>query len=129
MMNNKLYYQLPLTSASRQVMTFGAEISGEPFQAQIEIRYLPAADQWFFSLWDHAAGELLVNMIPLICSRGEINDLLLPFRHLRDGKGVGSLICLRGSGETSTPDPAAGNLTDFCLVLGNGGESNKNSEL
>ena len=128
-MNCELYYQLPLTSASRQVMTFGAEISGEPFQAQIEIRYLPAADQWFFSLWDHAAGELLVNMIPLICSRGEINDLLLPFRHLRDGKGVGSLICLRGSGETSTPDPAAGNLTDFCLVLGNGGESIKNSEL
>ena len=93
-MNCELYYQLPLTSATRQVMTFGAEIGGEPFQAQIEIRYLPAADQWFFSLWDHAAGELLVNMIPLIC--------------------------LRGSGEPSSLDPAAGNLTDFCLLWGSG---------
>ena len=119
-MNYELFYQLPLTSATRQVMTFGAEIGGEPFQAQIEIRYLPAADQWFFSLWDHAAGELLVNMIPLICSRGEINDLLLPFRHLRNGKGVGSLICLRGSGEPSTPDPAKGTITDFCLLWESG---------
>ncbi len=119
-MNCELYYQLPLTSAPRQVMTFSAEIGGEPFQAQIEIRYLPAADQWFFSLWDHAAGQLLVNMIPLICSRGEINDLLLPFRHLRNGKGAGSLICLRASGETSAPDPAKGTMTDFCLLWGEG---------
>ncbi len=119
-MNCELYYQLPLTSAPRQVMTFSAEIGGEPFQAQIEIRYLPAADQWFFSLWDHAAGQLLVNMIPLICSRGEINDLLLPFRHLRNGKGAGSLICLRASGETSSLDPAKGTMTDFCLLWGSG---------
>ena len=61
-----------------------------------------------------------MNMIPLICSRGEINDLLLPFRHLRNGKGVGSLICLRGGGEPSTPDPAKGTITDFCLLWGSG---------
>ena len=115
-MNYELFYQLPLTSATRQVMTFGAEIGGEPFQAQIEIRYLPAADQWFFSLWDHAAGELLVNMIPLICSRGEINDLLLPFRHLRGGKGIGSLICLRAGEETEKQDPGEGELEEFNLI-------------
>lgn len=107
---------LPLSSSPRQVMTFGAETGGEPFQAQIEIRYLPAPDQWFFSLRDQGTGELLVNMIPLICSRGEVNDLLLPFRHLRGGKGVGSLICLGRSGETSTPDPAGDNLEEFSLI-------------
>ena len=107
---------LPLSSSPRQVMTFGAETGGEPFQAQIEIRYLPAPDQWFFSFRDQGTGELLVNMIPLICSRGEVNDLLLPFRHLRGGKGVGSLICLGKSGETSTPGPAGDNLEEFILI-------------
>ena len=107
---------LPLTSSPRQVMTLNVILDGEPMQAQIEIRYLPAPDQWFFSLWDHGTGELLVNMIPLICSRGEVNDLLLPFRHLREGKGVGSLICLRAGEETAKPDPAWESLREFELI-------------
>ena len=92
---------LPLTEDPWQVFTVDLTINGAPFHAQVEIRYLPAPDQWFFSLRDHATGEMLVNMIPLICSRGEVNDLLLPFRHLRQGKGVGSLICLRAGEETA----------------------------
>ena len=97
-------------------MTLNVIIDGEPLQAQIEIRYLPAPDQWFFSLRDHATGELLMNMIPLIRSRGEVNDLLLPFRHLREGKGIGSLICLRAGEETAKPDPARDNLKEFDLI-------------
>ena len=107
---------LPLTSSPRQVMTLNVTLDGEPLQTQVEIRYLPALDQWFFSLRDHATGELLVNMIPLICSRGEVNDLLLPFRHLREGKGVGSLICLRAGEETAKPDPAWESLREFELI-------------
>ena len=107
---------LPLTSSPRQVMTLNVTLDGQPMQAQVEIRYLPAPDQWFFSLRDHATGELLVNMIPLICSRGEVNDLLLPFRHLRQGKGVGSLICLRAGEETAKPDPAWESLREFELI-------------
>ena len=99
------------------MMTLDLSIGGEPFHAQAELRYLPAANQWFFSLWDHAAGELLVNMIPLICSRGEMNDLLRPFRHLRNGKGAGSLLCLRGTEEPSTRDPAGENLAEFRLLF------------
>ena len=49
-------------------------------------------------------------------SYGEVNDLLLPFRHLRGGKGLGSLFCLRGTDEPSTADPAEGNLTEFVIV-------------
>ena len=109
-------YLLPITSSPRQVMTLNVILDGEPLQAQVEIRYLPAPDQWFFSLRDHATGELLVNMIPLICSRGEVNDLLLPFRHLREGKGVGSLICLRAGEETAQPDPAWESLREFELI-------------
>ena len=110
-------YLLPVTSDPWQVMTLDLSIGGEPFHAQAELRYLPAADQWFFSLWDHAAGELLVNMIPLICSRGEMNDLLRPFRHLRNGKGAGGLLCLRGTEEPSTRDPAGENLAEFRLLF------------
>ena len=111
-------YLLPLSLDPWQVMTLDVVIDGEPFQAQVEIRYLPAPDQWVISIWDHSTSELLVNMIPLICSYGEKNDLLLPFRHLRNGRGLGSLLCLRGTEEPSTPDPAGENLTAFQIVWG-----------
>ena len=108
--------ELQLSGDPWQVFTVDLSIDGDPFHAQIEIRYLPAADQWFVSIWDHAAGELLVNMIPLICSYGEVNDLLAPFRFLRGGKGLGSLFCLRAVDEPSTPDPAEGNLKEFQIL-------------
>ncbi len=109
-------YILPLTLDPWQVMTLDVVIDGEEFHAQIEVRYLPAPDQWVVSIWDHSSGELLVNMISLICSYGEVNDLLLPFRCLRGGKGLGSLICLRGTDEPSTQDPTGTNLNEFQLI-------------
>ena len=111
-------YILPLTLDSWQVMTLDVVIDGEEFHAQVEIRYLSAPAQWVVSIWDHSSGVLLVNMIPLVCSYGEANDLLLPFRHLRDGKGLGSLLCLRSTDEPSTPDPSENNLTEFMLLWG-----------
>ena len=109
-------YLLPLTNDPWQVFTADVRIDGEEFHAQVEIRYLPAPGQWFVSILDHASGELLVNMIPLICSYGAINDLLLPFRHLREGKGLGTLICLKATDEPSAVDPSEGNLTDFQVL-------------
>ena len=109
-------YILPLTLDPWQVMTLDVVIDGEEFHAQVEVRYLPAPDQWVVSISDHSSGELLVNMISLICSYGEVNDLLLPFRCLRGGKGLGSLICLRGTDEPSTQDPTGTNLNEFQLI-------------
>ena len=109
-------YYLPLTLDPWQVFTIDLTIDGEEFHAQVEIRYLRAPGQWFISIWDHSSSELLVNMIPLICSCVVPNDLLFPFRHLRGGRGMGSLFCLRGSDDPSTPDPAEDNLTDFQLL-------------
>ena len=109
-------YLLPLTLDPWQVMTLDLIIDGEAFHAQAELRYLSAPDQWVVTIRDHSTGDLLVNMIPLICSYGEVNDLLLPFRHLRDGKGLGSLFCLRGTDEPSTPDPSKDNLTEFQIL-------------
>ena len=109
-------YLLPLTNDPWQVFTVDVKIGGEELHAQVEIRYLPAPDRWFVSIRDHASGELLVNMIPLVCSYGTVNDLPLPFRHLRDGKGLGTLMCLKGTDEPSTEDPSEGNLTEFSLV-------------
>ena len=109
-------YLLPLTLDPWQVMTLDVVIDGEEFHAQVEVRYLPAPDQWVVSIWDHSSGELLVNMISLICSYGEVNDLLLPFCCLRGGKGLGSLICLRGTDEPSTQDPTGTNLNEFQLI-------------
>ena len=108
-----MYYILPLTEDPRQVFTLDLTIDGEPFHARVEIRYLPAPDCWVISVWDNSSGEMMINQIPLICSYGEANDLLLPFRHLRSGKGLGSLLCLRGTDEPSTTDPAGENLTEM----------------
>ena len=112
------YAILPLTEDPWQVFTVDLTIDGESFHAQMEIRYLPAPNQWFVSIWDNASGTLLVNMIPLICSYGRVNDLLSPFRHLREGKGLGSLFCMRNTDEPKTPDPGEGNLTEFQLWIG-----------
>ena len=95
-----MYYILPITSDPRQVFTLDLEIDGEPFHARMEIRYLPAPE------------------IPLICSCGQVNDLFRPFRHLRDGRGLGSLFVIRDTDEPSTPDPAEGNLTAFRILFG-----------
>ena len=111
-------YILPVTVDPWQVFTTDVSLDGEDFHAQIGIRYLRAPDKWFVSIWDHSGSELLVNMIPLICSYGEPNDLLRPFRYLRNGKGIGSLFCIRGSDLPSTPDPAEGNLTEFQVIWG-----------
>ena len=64
------YCILPLTNDPRQVMTMDLTIDGEGFHARIEVRYLPAPGCWVISVWDEAAGELLINQIPLICSYG-----------------------------------------------------------
>ena len=112
------YTILPLTSDARQMFTLDMMIDNIPLQARIEIRYFPAPDKWMFSLWDHSSGEQLVNMIPLVCSSGLMNDLLLPFRHLRSGKGLGTLFVLRAVDAPSTPDPAKDTLSQFNVLFG-----------
>ena len=109
-------YYLPLSTDPWQVSTLDLVIDEEAIHAQVEIRYLPAADQWFVSIWDHSSGELLVNMIPLICSYDEPNDLLVPFRYLRAGKGIGSLFCIRCVDNPATSDPSEKNLMDFQVI-------------
>ena len=112
------YIELPLTNDSRQVFTVDAVIDGIALHARVEIRYMSALDQWVISIWDNATSVLLVNQVPLICSYGELNDLLLPFRHIRDGAGIGSLFVLRNTDEPSTTNPAKGNLTEFQVLFG-----------
>ena len=113
-----MYYILPLTEDARQVFTLDMSIDGVGFHAKIEIRYLAAPDRWVISVWDNSSGELLVNQIPMVCSYGEVNDLFRPFRHLREGLGMGTLIVLRAVDEPRTENPSAGNLTEFTVVIG-----------
>ena len=112
------YVELPLTEDPRQVFTVDLSIDGAAFHARVEVRYLSAPDQWVISIWDHASSEQLVNQIPLVCSYGELNDLLLPFRHLRGGEGMGSLFVLRNTDEGDVADPIKGNLMQFSLLFG-----------
>ena len=113
-----MYCILPLTEDPRQVFTADLAIDGADFHARVEVRYLPAPDCWVISVWDDSNGELLINQIPLICSYGFVNDLAAPFRHLRGGKGIGSLFVIRAVDEPSSTDPGKGNLTEFKVLWG-----------
>lgn len=112
------YIELPLTNDPRQVFTTDLSPDATPLHARIEIRYLSAPDRWVITIWDNADSTLLVNQVPLVCSCGFPLDLLYPFRHLRNGKGIGSLFVIRNTDSPSTPDPAKGNLTEFTLLYG-----------
>ena len=113
-----MYYIFPLTEDPRQVFTLDLTIDGDPFHARVEIRYLPAPDCWVISVWDNSSGELMINQVPLICSYGQVNDLFLPFRHLREGRGMGSLFIIRAVDEPKTLDPSERNLTEFHILFG-----------
>ena len=113
-----MYWILPLTEDPRQVFTLDMQIDEIAFHARVEVRYLTAPEIWVISVWDNSSGELLVNQVPLVCSYGQVNDLFLPFRHLRNGQGMGSLFVIRNTDEPSTPDPAEGNLTEFRVLMG-----------
>ena len=112
------YTELPRTNDPRQVFTMDVTIDGVPLHSRVELRYLSAPDCWVLSVWDNASSVLLINQIPLVCSYSELNDLLLPFRHLREGVGIGSLFVLRNTDDPSTADPAKDNLTEFILLWG-----------
>ena len=110
------YTELPLTDAPYQVFTTDLSPDATPLHARFEIRYLSAPDQWVISIYDNAGATLLVNRIPLICSRGFPLDLLYPFRHLRGGKGIGSMFLLGGAEDS--PDPGEGTLSRYTLLYG-----------
>ena len=112
------YAILPLANDSWQVFTADVVIDGEPFHAQISVRWLPAAGRWFLSVWDHASGELLVNQVPLVCTCGPLNDLMFPFAHVRGGMGLGSLFCLRGAESAAQADPGREDLEEYMLIWG-----------
>ena len=112
------YTVLPRTNDPRQVFTVDLTVDGMALHARVELRYLSAPDRWVISVRDNASSMLLVNQIPLVCSYGELNDLFLPFRHLRDGAGLGSLFVLRDTDEPSSADPAKDNLTEFVMLWG-----------
>ena len=51
------YAILPLTEDPWQVFTLDLTIDGEAFHAQIEIRYLPAPDQWYLKYMGLCCGR------------------------------------------------------------------------
>ena len=112
------YAELPLTNDPYQVFTVDLAPDGVPLHARVEIRFLSGPDLWTVSVWDNADSSLLVNQVPLVCSYGYPLDLLYPFRGLRDGVGIGSMFLIRATDNPSSPDPAAGNLTEFSLLYG-----------
>ena len=112
------YTELPRTNDPRQVFIVDITVDGMALHARVELRYLSAPDRWVISIWDNASSVLMINQIPLVCSYVELNDLLLPYRYIRDGAGLGSLFVLRNRDESVAGDPAKGDLTEFMLLWG-----------
>ena len=101
-----------------QVFIFPASPDGHAFQAKVELRWLPGAGHWVFSISDAITGQVYVPNVPIICSYEEINDLLFPFRFLFQGNGIGSLFCVKAVDKPATPDPVKENLHEFYLIWG-----------
>ena len=99
-----------------QVFCLPAGPDGHAFQARVDLRFLPGPGRWCLSVSDAMIGQVYVNSVPVICSYGEINDLLFPFRFLFQGAGIGSFFCLKAVDAPDTPDPARHNLGSFRLV-------------
>ncbi len=112
------YIDIPLTADPYQILYLSVSPDGTSFFAKVELRYLPAPDQWFLSISDASTGELYVNQIPLICSLEAPNDLLYPFRHLFFGSGIGSLFCLKAVDRPASENPGKDNLKEFRLIWG-----------
>ena len=112
------YMILPVTPDPYQVLYLPVAPDGSAFLAKVELRWLGAPGRWFLSISDAVNGEIYVNQIPLICSRGELNDLLLPFRWRFQGKGIGSLFCLRSGKNPAGEDPGRDNLGEYMILWG-----------
>ena len=112
------YIILPTTGEPCQVMYLPVSPDGHAFQAMLELRFLNAPGRWFLSISDAVTGETYVNMIPLVCSYEQLNDLLFPFRWLFQGSGIGSLFCLKAVDTPATQDPGRDNLNEFTLLWG-----------
>ena len=112
------YQLLPSTDDPYLVFYMPASPDGHAFQAQVELRFLPAPEKWFLSISDGITGEVYVNQIPVLCSYEILNDLLYPFRWLFQGSGIGSFFCVKGTDQPSSPDPGRHNLKEFILLWG-----------
>ena len=112
------YTELPRTNDPRQVFTVDVSVDGVALHARVELRYLSAPDRWVISIWDNATSVLLINQVPLVCSYGELNDMLLPYRYIRDGAGLGSFFVLRNKDDSVAANPSKDSLTDFSLLWG-----------
>ena len=113
------YYILPVTDDPWQVFYLPASPDGHAFEARVELRYFSLPDKWILSISDTITGQVYVNQIPVICSYGQVNDLLWPFRHLFRGNGIGSLFCLKAVENPSTQDPSEKNWDEFMILWGN----------
>ncbi len=112
------YTVLPVTDARRQAFSLEVSPDGIPLQAWVEIVWLRGIGRWVLSLRDLGSGELLVNRIPLLGTEKASDDLLYPFRHLRQGRGLGSLFCLKRVPDPGSRDPSADTLTGFQILWG-----------
>ena len=101
-----------------QVFYLPAAPDGHAFSAKVELRFLPGAGCWVVSIADAITGQVYVPFVPVRCSYGEINDLLFPFRFLFQGKGIGSMFCLRNTERLSSVDPERENLREFLILWG-----------
>ena len=112
------YTILPVGAAPFQTITLPASPNNHPFLSRLSLRYLPAPGRWFLTISDAVSGAVYANHIPLVCSYGEINDLLAPFAYLFQGSGLGSLFVLKAVEAPSSSDPGENNLSEFYIIWG-----------
>lgn len=78
------YCRIPLTCQSQSVQTFKLTLEGGKRNINIKLmlRYMDLYDTWIAAIYDNSTGDLLVDMMPLVCGV----NLLGQYRHLSIGE-------------------------------------------
>lgn len=85
-------------------------------RVSIELLYMEKIETWVMSLFDLQTSEVFFRSVPLLASRGSLNNLWEPFSH----KGIGQFYCIPKTESTTTENPSKDNLNEFYLIWSDG---------
>ena len=78
------FCKIPLTCKPYSMQTFKLTLEGgkKNINIKLDLRYQDLYDVWIAAITDNSTGELLIDMVPLVCGV----DLLGQYKHLGLGR-------------------------------------------
>ena len=97
-----------------QFIEANIKIKNEDRVVRFELRYLPATEKWYLSMFDVQSGESYFRYVPVVACDKDTNNLIAPFYY----KDIGVIVCWSKVDNLSSESPQENNLGEFYLVRG-----------